>query len=165
MNRYFMNGTWLEEKEKGMMRTPERIRGEIPTGMRVVPVPGTKRRMRIYIDSAHGQRLREMPFDLCRNPSYSAALYLLSADAALWKRAACAVGENRIHFKRVNLQQAGLYSRVLFDAARRIYWGRPRTRPENICSRELMDWPLYLLCKSACNIRRYGFPTNPSFLF
>ena len=149
MVKYFLAGTSLQNLEKEIMRPPTRIEENNPF---------EKVAWKMYLNGAHLQRLRELPFDLYKNSAYAASIYILAADMALWKRAACAIGDGRISFKRINQTNADLFARLLLDIARKLYWSKTSPRPETLCSRELMDWDLYRLCKTACNIRRYGFP-------
>ncbi len=87
---------------------------------------------------------------------YAAALFLLSADQALWQRVHENVQDNGIYFDRVRLGGVNLEQYILFHAAKDVYNGTKHIRLSELADRELIPNEILRLILSAFVIEQCG---------
>ena len=85
-----------------------------------------------------------------------AAVYLLSARAALWQKAVSAVQPGQIDFAGIRLRESSIQEYVLYRAAKGICAGTLGATSEELSDPELVDDPTLLLILCAAVIARYG---------
>lgn len=92
--------------------------------------------------------------------AFAAAVYLLTADPELWKKAEPAVETCRIHYHTVNLRGIDIEGYVLYLGAKSLYLGRQYISVTELCDPEIISDEIYRLIMTACTIRRYGLPVE-----
>ena len=90
------------------------------------------------------------------NSRWLAAVYLLSAHAALWQKTLGAVRPGRIDFAGVRLGDTGIHDYVLYRTAKGICSGMLGATSEELSDPELVSDGTLLLVVSAAVIARYG---------
>ena len=112
-----------------------------------------------YFDGRlHIMRMQEMTKDGDRtvNSRWLAAVYLLSARAALWQKTISAVRPDRIDFSIVRLGNCTVQDYVLYRAAKGIFSGTLGATSEELADPELVNDDTLLLIVGAAVIARYG---------
>ena len=106
----------------------------------------------------HIMRMEEMTKGEERSVSsrWLAAVYLLSARAALWQKAVSAVQPGQIDFAGIRLRESSIQEYVLYRAAKGICAGTLGATSEELSDPELVDDPTLLLILCAAVIARYG---------
>ena len=106
----------------------------------------------------HIMRMEEMTKGEERSVSsrWLAAVYLLSARAALWQKAGSAVQPGQIDFAGIRLRESSIQEYVLYRAAKGICAGTLGATSEELSDPELVDDPTLLLILCAAVIARYG---------
>ena len=106
----------------------------------------------------HVMRMQEMTKGENRTVSsrWLAAVYLLSAHAALWQKTLRAVRPGEIDFANIRLGDTGIQDYVLYCAAKGIYSGMLGAVSEELSDPELVSDGTLLLVVSAAVIARYG---------
>ena len=90
------------------------------------------------------------------NSRWLAAVYLLSAHAALWQQTLTAVAPGQISFDNVRLRSSNIREYVLYRAAKGICSGTLGATSEELADPELVDDNPLLLILCAALIARYG---------
>ena len=85
-----------------------------------------------------------------------AAVYLLSAHAALWQKTLRAVRPGQIDFANIRLGDTGIQDYVLYRTAKGICSGMLGATSEELSDPELVSDGTLLLVVSAAVIARYG---------
>ncbi len=85
-----------------------------------------------------------------------AAVYLLSAHAALWQKTVSAVRPGQIDFAGIRLGESSIQEYVLYRAAKGICSGMLGATSEELSDPELVDDPTLLLILCAVVTVRYG---------
>jgi hypothetical protein len=94
-----------------------------------------------------------------REPSpYTAAVFLLSADPALWSKSRQAVCDGTVDFGRIDLREISTEGYALLQTAKDLYCGGCHLTMEELCDPHVIDDRLFRLILSAFVIRRYGLP-------
>ncbi len=106
----------------------------------------------------HVMRMQEMTKgeDRTVNSRWLAAVYLLSAHAALWQKTLRAVGPGQVDFANVRLRDSTIQDYVLYRAAKGICSGMLGAASEELSDPELVSDDTLLLIVSAAVIVRYG---------
>ncbi len=106
----------------------------------------------------HVMRMQEMTKGENRTVSsrWLAAVYLLSAHAALWQKTLRAVRPGEIDFANIRLGDTGIQDYVLYRTAKGICSGMLGATSEELSDPELVSDGTLLLVVSAAVIARYG---------
>ena len=106
----------------------------------------------------HVMRMQEMTKGENRTVSsrWLAAVYLLSAHAALWQKTLRAVRPGQIDFANIRLGDTGIHDYVLYRTAKGICSGMLGATSEELSDPELVSDGTLLLVVSAAVIARYG---------
>ena len=106
----------------------------------------------------HVMRMQEMTKGENRTVSsrWLAAVYLLSAHAALWQKTLGAVRPGEIDFANIRLGDTGIQDYILYRAAKGIRSGMLGATSEELSDPELVSDGTLLLVVSAAVIARYG---------
>ena len=91
-----------------------------------------------------------------KNKALMAALYLLTADFALWKCVRHAVVNSVICFEQVRLRGTNTNSYPLFCAAKDLYLGTKHLTVSDLADAELISPKTFSLICNAMAIRRFG---------
>ncbi len=113
----------------------------------------------IYRDESHRRRFQEQWKGQGAVPdrdAMCAALYLLTADPALWGMAAQAVQPELIDFAAICIRGIGLDGYVLFHSAKDLYKGTNRLSLSELTDPELISDGTFRAVITAFLIRRYG---------
>lgn len=113
----------------------------------------------IYRDESHRRRFQEQWKGQGAVPdrdAMCAALYLLTADPALWGMAAQAVQPELIDFAAICIRGIGLDGYVLFHSAKDLYKGTNRLSLSELTDPELVSDGTFWTVITAFLIRRYG---------
>ena len=84
------------------------------------------------------------------------AIYLLTAEQALWMKAKHRVGQNEIRFDSINLQNSSENAYTLFCCAKDLYLGTKHITIKDLADRELIRPRIFELICNAMAIRRFG---------
>ena len=90
------------------------------------------------------------------NSRWLAAVYLLSAHAALWQKTLGAVSPGQIDFSKIRLRDSTVQDYVLYRVAKGICSGMLGAASEELADPELVSDGTLLLVVSAAVIARYG---------
>ena len=106
----------------------------------------------------HVMRMQEMTKGENRTVSsrWLAAVYLLSAHAALWQKTLGAVSPGQIDFSKIRLRDSTVQDYVLYRVAKGICSGMLGATSEELSDPELVSDGTLLLVVSAAVIARYG---------
>ena len=106
----------------------------------------------------HVMRMQEMTKGENRTVSsrWLAAVYLLSAHAALWQKTLGAVSPGQIDFSKIRLRDSTVQDYVLYRVAKGICSGMLGAASEELADPELVSDGTLLLVVSAAVIARYG---------
>ena len=116
-----------------------------------------------FTDEAHLRRMSSVTAAATREPSpFTAAVFLLSANPALWMKSRQAIHGGSINFNRMNAGGVGLDGYTLLQTAKDLYLGGSRLTTEELCDRQIVGDELFRLIVSAFVIRRYGLPVKMS---
>lgn len=113
----------------------------------------------IYRNEKHREQFwKQWPFmeKVPDGDAVCAALYLLTADHALWGMAARAVQSDGIDFQSICIRGVEPEGYVLFHAARDLYRGTNRLTLSELTDRELISDEIFGTVITAFLIRRYG---------
>lgn len=106
---------------------------------------------------AHRQRMTAIAAAMNREPSpYTAAAFLLSADAVLWKKSRCALCGSSVDFGKIDVRGISPDGYALLQTAKDLYCGGCRITTEELCDPDLVSDELFRLIISAFVIRRFG---------
>lgn len=94
--------------------------------------------------------------NLAQYPNYAAAVFLLSADAALWDTVYKNVLDTGIYFDRIKLGGVTLEQYILFHAAKDVYYGTKHIRLSELTDRELIPDEILRLIVNAFVIEKCG---------
>ncbi len=84
------------------------------------------------------------------------AVYLLSADFALWKTAKHHINKNDIDFDRIKLKNSTEESYTLFCCAKDLYLGTKHITIKDLADKEIVNMRIFNLVCNAMAIRRFG---------
>ena len=90
------------------------------------------------------------------NSRWLATVYLLSAQASLWRKTLFAVRPDQIDFALVRLGESAVQEYVLYRAAKGICTGTLGTTSEELADPELVNDETLLLILNAAVLARYG---------
>ena len=112
-----------------------------------------------FKDKEHIKRMNTEAAAMTKEPNpFTAAVFLLSADSALWKRSRQAIHGGSINFDRIETRGIGLDGYTLLQTAKDLYLGGCRLTVDDLCDEQIIDDELFRLLVSAFVIRRYGIP-------
>ena len=84
------------------------------------------------------------------------AVYLLTAERALWMKAKPQAGQNKIRFDAINLQKSTENAYTLFCCAKDLYLGTKHITIKDLADKELIAPRIFDLVCNAMAIRRFG---------
>ena len=84
------------------------------------------------------------------------ALYLLTADPALWTTARNHVNKNTIDFEKIRLKNSSEDAYVLFCCAKDLYLGTKHITVKDLADRDLIKTQIFTLIYNAIVIHRFG---------
>lgn len=84
------------------------------------------------------------------------AVYLLTAEHALWMAAKRNIGDNIIHFDRIRLQNSTENAYTLFCCVKDLYIGTKHITAKDLADKDLISPKLFDLVCNAMAIRRFG---------
>lgn len=84
------------------------------------------------------------------------AVYLLSADFALWKTARHHISQNEIAFENIKLQNSSENAYTLFCCAKDLYLGTKHITVKDLADTDLISPRIFVLICNAMAIRRFG---------
>ncbi len=84
------------------------------------------------------------------------AVYLLTAERALWMKAKPQVGQNKIRFDAIKLQKSTENAYTLFCCAKDLYLGTKHITIKDLADKELIAPRIFDLVCDAMAIRRFG---------
>ena len=90
------------------------------------------------------------------NSRWLATVYLLSAQASLWRKTLFAVRPDQIDFALVRLGESAVQEYVLYRAARGLCTGTLGATSEELADPELVSDETLLLILNAAALARYG---------
>ncbi len=112
-----------------------------------------------FRDGGHKERFRRQwkaQADVPDREAMCAALYLLTADHALWGMAEGAVHPDLIDFSAVSIRGIGLDGYVVFHCAKDLYKGTNRLSLSELTDPELISDGTFRTVVTAFLVRRYG---------
>lgn len=113
----------------------------------------------VYRDGGHKARFQEQwdrQGDVPDRDAMCAALYLLTADPALWGMADPAVQPGLIDFAAICIRGVGLDGYVLFHSAKDLYKGTNRLSLSELTDPELISDSTFRIIITSFLVRRYG---------
>lgn len=90
------------------------------------------------------------------NAALLSALYLLTADFNLWKRAKPYIRQNRIDFHTIRLNGINEKGYTLFGVAKDLYLGTKYLTVGDLADKELISLDMFRIICNAMAIRRFG---------
>ena len=84
------------------------------------------------------------------------AVYLLTANAQLWRRVQNQVEKNCIHFDRMNLGSVDEKAYTLFCCAKDLYLGTKHITIADLADEKLISHKMFVIICNALAIRRFG---------
>lgn len=93
---------------------------------------------------------------MMKAPRFAGALFLLSADAALWEKAKGLIYDNIICFDQIKLGSLTLEQYILFHAAKDVYHNKKHIRLSEMSDRELIPDTVLKVIINAFVIGRCG---------
>lgn len=148
--------------------TPTSLSNAIEKTMSAIYCPPFQRRLKQYLKESE-----ESPMDY-RNEKHRivfteaiqklnrkdyalmSAIYLLTAEYALWMKAKHRVEQNEIHFDAIKLQNSTENAYTLFCCAKDLYLGTKHITIRDLADRELIRPRIFDLICNAMAIRRFG---------
>ena len=117
----------------------------------------------LFLTPAHEQRMErvkaEQGYRRRRStPAYYAAMYLLTANEDLYRRAANCFCKHGIEFGYADLRGIPPHDFTLFSAARDIYTDSSGTMVSDLANAEVVDTLAFSLIVNALLVARYGCP-------
>ena len=89
-----------------------------------------------------------------------AALYLLTAEPALWQAAKPHVEKNAVRFDAIRLQDSTENAYALFCSAKDLYLGTKHLSLTDLADKDLLQPGIFALLYRAIAIRRFGLKTE-----
>ena len=112
-----------------------------------------------FKDEAHRSRTNSIAAAMTRESvPFTAAVFLLSADPALWKQVCQAICGNSIDLGKISARGIGMDAYTLLQTAKDLYHGGCRLTTAELCDPRFVSDELFRLIISAFVIRRYGLP-------
>lgn len=93
---------------------------------------------------------------LNESSGYAAAIFLLSADAFLWRKSKGSITEKQIIFRTIHIQGVDLAGYAIFHMAKELYSGKTHITVSELSDPELIDDRLLQLIIHAFLVRRHG---------
>lgn len=90
------------------------------------------------------------------NRALMSALYLLTAEPALWRAARYGVDKNAIDFEKIQLKNSSEDAYALFCCAKDLYLGTKHIAVKDLADRDLIKTRIFILICNAMAIRRFG---------
>ncbi len=84
------------------------------------------------------------------------AVYLLTAEYSLWMKAKHKVGQNKIGFDAIKLQNSTENAYALFCCAKDLYLGTKHITVKDLADKDLIAPKMFELICNAMAIRRFG---------
>lgn len=94
-----------------------------------------------------------------KDDALMSAVYLLSAEHALWMKAKCKVEKNGILFDTIKLQNSTENAYTLFCCAKDLYLGTKHITIKDLADTDLISPKMFGLICNAMAIRRFGLNT------
>lgn len=91
-----------------------------------------------------------------RDYALMSAVYLLTAEYALWMKAKHGVRQNEIYFDTINLQNCTENAYTLFCCAKDLYLGTKHITIKDLADKDLIAPKIFNLICNAMAIRRFG---------
>lgn len=91
-----------------------------------------------------------------KNYALISAVYLLTAEHALWQKAKQQVRQNEIHFDAIKLQNSTENAYTLFCCAKDLYLGTRHITIKDLADKDLIAPRIFDLICNAMAIRRFG---------
>jgi hypothetical protein len=114
-----------------------------------------------FKDEAHRKRMTSVAAAMTRESTpFTAAVFLLSADPALWRSSRLAVCNGTVDFGKINVRGMAADSYTLLQTAKDLYHGGCRLTTEDLCDTQVISDRMFRLIVSAFVIRRYGLPSE-----
>lgn len=115
----------------------------------------------VYRDKEHERRFKNLVghrqiLAMDKNPSYAAALYLLSADGYLWGKAQDAITMSQVLFEDIQLGGINVRGYILFHLAKDLYFRSECVKISDLTDRSLVDRRLFAVLLTGCFIREHG---------
>ena len=115
----------------------------------------------LFLNADHRQRVENLKIRMGYSrrrdkPAYFAAMYLLTANAAIYNRAANCVCLHGIEFDYAVLKDISPHNYTLFSAARDIYTDASSVTLSDLANTEVTDTLVFSLITNALLIARYG---------
>jgi hypothetical protein len=114
-----------------------------------------------FTDETHRERMASAAAAMNRESSpFISAVFLLSADPALWAGSRREVRNGLVRFSRINVQGDGQESDTLIQTAEDLYYGRCRLTMNDLTDPNVIGDKVFRLIISAFVIRRFGLPAG-----
>lgn len=110
----------------------------------------------VYRSAEHKALFESAAARNIRSSEFLAALYLLTADSALWKMVRRHVSASSVYFGDIRLGNCPVEAYILFMAAKDLYTGSRHMTAADLADRRLIGNRLFAVLCNAVAFRRYG---------